>query len=105
MNYQDIHLEDKALWNQLQTAWEQGDYTAALSKLQDSSITDKKLSADKINFATSELKRLQSQNDDVFKSGKIKVTDLDVPSPAPSAGEVYFTNLGSAEDYEESEVV
>ena len=70
MNYQDIHLEDKALWNQLQTAWEQDDYTTALSKLQDSSITDKKLSADKINFATSELKRLQSQNDDVFKSGK-----------------------------------
>lgn len=101
MNYQDIHLEDKELWNQLQTAWEQGDYTAALSKLQDSSITDKKLSADKINFVTSELKRLQSQNDDVFKSGKIKVTDLDVPSPAPSDGEVYFTNLGSAEDYEE----
>ena len=99
--YQDIHLEDKALWNQLQTAWEQGDYTTALSKLQDSSITDKKLSADKINFATSELKRLQSQNDDVFKSGKIKVTNLDVPSPTPSEGEVYFTNLGSAEDYEE----
>ena len=98
---QDIHLEDKGIWNQLQTSWEQGDYTTALSKLQDSSITDKKLSADKINFVTSELKRLQSQNDDVFKSGKIKVTDLDVPSPTPSAGEVYFTNLGSAEDYEE----
>lgn len=98
---QDIHLEDKDIWNQLQSAWEQDDYTTALSKLQDSSITDKKLSADKINFVTSELKRLQSQNDDVFKSGKIKVTDLDVPSPAPSAGEVYFTNLGSAEDYEE----
>lgn len=98
---QDIHLEDKTLWNQLQSEWEQDDYTTALSKLQDSSITDKKLSADKINFATSELKRLQSQNDNVFKSGKIKVTDLDVPSPTPSAGEVYFTNLGSAEDYEE----
>lgn len=98
---QDIHLEDKTLWNQLQSEWEQDDYTTALSKLQDSSITDKKLSADKINFATSELKRLQSQNDNVFKSGKIKVTDFDVPSPTPSAGEVYFTNLGSAEDYEE----
>ena len=98
---QDIHLEDKDIWNQLQSAWEQDDYTTALSKLQDSSITDKKLSADKINFATSELKRLQSQNDNVFKSDKIKVTDLDVPSPTPSAGEVYFTNLGSAEDYEE----
>ena len=101
--YQDIHLEDKAIWNQLQTAWEQGDYTTALSKLQDSSITDKKLSADKINFVTSELKRLQSQNDDVFKSGKIKVTDLDVPSPTPSKGEVYFTNLGQANAYEESD--
>ena len=98
---QDIHLEDKDIWNQLQSAWEQDDYTTALSKLQDSSITDKKLSADKINFATSELKRLQSQNDNVFKSDKIKVTDLDVPSPTPSAGEVYFTNLGQADAYEE----
>ena len=98
---QDIHLEDKGIWNQFQSAWEQDDYTTALSKLQDISITDKKLSADKINFVTSELKRLQSQNDDVFKSGKIKVTDLDVPSPAPSEGEVYFTNLGQANAYDE----
>ena len=43
MNYQDIHLEDKALWNQLQTAWEQGDYTAALNVLKNASLSDKQL--------------------------------------------------------------
>ena len=101
MNYQDIHLEDKPLWNQFQSAWEQDDYTTALSKLQDESVADKQLNAVAINDTTAELLRLQAQGDTDFKSGKIKVTDLDVPSPAPSDGEVYFTNLGSADAYEE----
>ena len=101
IRYQDIHLEDKSLWNQFQSAWEQDDYTTALSKLQDSSIADKQLNAAVINDTTSELLRLQTQSDTGFKAGKIVVTDLDVPSPTPSKGEVYFKNLGSADDYEE----
>lgn len=101
IRYQDIHYEDKPLWNQFQSAWEQDDYTTALSKLQDESVADKQLNAVAINDTTAELLRLQAQGDTDFKSGKIKVTDLDVPSPTPSEGEVYFTNLGQANAYEE----
>ena len=101
IRYQDIHHEDKPLWNQFQSAWEQDDYTTALSKLQDESVADKQLNAVVINDITAELLRLQAQGDTDFKSGKIKVTDLDVPSPTPSKGKVYFTNLGQADVYEE----
>lgn len=96
LKYQDIHLEDKSLWNQFQSAWEQDDYTTALSKLQDSSVTDKQLNAAVINDTTTELLRLQTQSDTDFKVNKIKI------DPATkTAGEVYFTNLGSADAYEE----
>lgn len=93
---QDIHLEDKELWNQLQTAWEQSDYTAALNVLKNVSLADKQLNADAINVLTTELLRLQTQGDTDFKVNKIKIDPATL-----SAGEVYFTNLGPADDYEE----
>lgn len=96
LRYQDIHLEDKSLWNQFQSAWEQDDYTTALSKLQDNSVVDKQLNSTVINDTTSELLRLQTQGDTDFKENKIKIDPATL-----SAGEVYFTNLGSADDYEE----
>ena len=96
VKYQDIHLEDKAMWNEFQSAWTQDDYTTALSKLQDSSVVDKQLNAAVINDTTAELLRLQTQSDTDFKVNKIKI------DPATkTAGEVYFTNLGSADAYEE----
>ena len=97
MNYQDIHLEDKTLWNQLQTAWEQGDYTAALNVLKNASLTDKQLNAAAINAMTTELLRLQSQADTGFKQDKIVV------SPEPPAdladGGVYFRLIGPTTGY------
>ena len=97
MNYQDIHLEDKALWNQLQTAWEQSDYTAALNVLKNASLTDKQLNAAAINALTTELLRLQSQADTVLKQDKIVVS---AEPPADLAdGQVYFKNLGAVTGY------
>ena len=97
MNYQDIHLEDKALWNQLQTAWEQGDYTAALNALKNASLSDKQLNAAVINALTTELLRLQSQADTGFKQDKIVVSS---EPPADLAdGKVYFKMLGPVDDY------
>ena len=97
MNYQDIHLEDKALWNQLQTAWEQGDYTAALNVLKNASLSDKQLNAAVINALTTELLRLQSQEDTGFKQDKIVVSS---EPPADLAdGKVYFKMLGPVDDY------
>ena len=97
MNYQDIHLEDKALWNQLQTAWEQGDYTAALNVLKNASLSDKQLNAAAINVLTTELLRLQSQADTGFKKDKIVVS---TEPPADLAdGKVYFRLIGPTTGY------
>lgn len=97
MNYQDIHLEDKALWNQLQTAWEQGDYTAALNVLKNASLTDKQLNAAVVNALTTELLRLQSQVDTGFKQDKIVVSSE--PPAGLAEGKVYFRLIGPTTGY------
>ncbi len=97
MNYQDIHLEDKALWNQLQTACKQGNYTTALDVLKNASLTDKQLNAAAINALTTELLRLQSQADTSFKQDKIVVSS---EPPADLAdGRVYFRLIGPTTGY------
>ena len=99
MNYQDIHLEDKALWNQLQTAWEQGDYTTALNILKNVSLTDKQLNAAAINALTTELLSLQAQSDPSFKTGQIVVASE--PPSDLAIGKVYFRLIGPVTDYNE----
>ena len=99
MNYQDIHLEDKALWNQLQTAWEQGDYTAALNVLKNASLTDKQLNAAAINALTTELLSLQAQSDTSFKTGKVVVASE--PPSDLAVGKVYFRLIRPVTDYNE----
>lgn len=99
INYQDIHLEDKALWNQLQTAWEQGDYTAVLNVLKNASLTDKQLNAAAINALTTELLRLQAQSDPSFKTGQIVVASE--PPSDLAVGKVYFRLIGPVTDYNE----
>ena len=99
MNYQDIHLEDKALWNQLQTAWEQGDYTTALNVLKNASLSDKQLNAAAINALTTELLSLQAQSDPSFKTGQIVVASE--PPSDLAVGKVYFRLIGPVTDYNE----
>lgn len=97
MNYQDIHLEDKGLWNQLQTAWEQDDYTAALNVLKNANLSDKQLNAAVINALTTELLRLQTQADTGFKQDKI-VVSAEPPADLADGG-VYFRLIGPTTDY------
>ncbi len=97
MNYQDIHLEDKALWNQIQTAWEQGDYTTALNVLKNASLSDKHLNAAAINAMTTELTRLQNQKDTGFKQDKI-VVSAEPPADLADGG-VYFRLIGPTTGY------
>lgn len=99
INYQDIHLEDKALWNQLQTAWEQGDYTAALNVLKNASLSDKQMNAAAINALTTELLSLQAQSDPSFKTGQIVVASE--PPSDLAVGKVYFRLIGPVTDYNE----
>ena len=99
INYQDIHLEDKALWNQLQIAWEQGDYTAALNVLKNASLSDKQMNAATINALTTELLSLQAQSDPSFKTGTIVVASE--PPSDLAVGKVYFRLIGPVTDYNE----
>ena len=99
MNYQDIHLEDKAIWNQLQTAWEQGDYTTAMNVLKNASLSDKQLNAAAINALTTELLSLQAQSDPSFKTGTIVVASE--PPSDLAVGKVYFRLIGPVTDYNE----
>lgn len=97
MNYQDIHLEDKALWYQLQTAWEQDDYTTALNVLKNASLSDKQLNAAVINALTSTILTLQSQSDPTFKTGSIVVASE--PPSDLAVGKIYFRLIGPVTDY------
>ena len=99
--YQDIHLEDKTLWNQLQSEWAQDEYSAALNTLQDSKLNNKQLNADSINNVSSTLLMLQQQKDQSFKTNKITITEGTPPSPEIKIGNVCFNKIGTAEAYEE----
>ena len=99
MNYQDIHLEDKAIWNQLQTAWEQGDYTAALNVLKNARLNNKQMNAATINALTTELLSQQAQSDPSFKTGTIVVASE--PPSDLAVGKVYFRLIGPVTDYNE----
>ena len=99
IKYQDIHLEDKALWNQLQIAWEQGDYTAALNVLKNASLSDKQMNAATINALTTEILSLQAQSDPSFKTGTIVVASE--PPSDLAVGKVYFRLIGPVTDYNE----
>lgn len=99
--YQDIHLEDKPLWNQLQSEWEQDEYSAALNTLQNSKLNNKQLNADSINNMSSTLLMLQKQKDQSFKTNKITITEGTPPSPEIEIGNVCFNKIGTAEAYEE----
>ena len=101
LSYQDIHLEDKALWNQLQSEWEQDEYSAALNTLQDSKLNNKQLNADSINNMSSTLLMLQKQKDQYFKTNKITITEGTPPSPEIEIDNVCFNKIGTAEAYEE----
>ncbi len=96
IQYQDIHLEDKSLWNEFQSAWAEDDYATALNKLQDNSIADKQLNAAVINDTTTELLRLQSQKDNNFKVGKIQ---LDDGTGSIRDEAVWFKLLGEATEF------
>lgn len=100
ITYQDIHLEDKALWQQLKTAWDSGNYSTALSTLKLAALSDKQLNSAVINAVTAELTRLQNQKDDTFKSNKIKV--MLTPSGIQN-NEVVFRLIGAVDDYNEQD--
>lgn len=104
MKYQDIHLEDKELWNQFQTEWNSGNYTAAIELLKNAALTNKQLNAAVINDITTVITTLENQKDDSFKSDKIKVASE--PHADLTDGGVYLKLIGQTSDYgEEAQLV
>ena len=99
MKYQDIHLEDKELWNQFQTEWNSGNYTAAIELLKNTALTNKQLNAAVINDITTVITTLENQKDDSFKSDKIKVAS-EPPADLIDGG-VYFKLIGQTSEYGE----
>ena len=99
MKHQDIHLEDKELWNQLQTEWNSGNYTAAIELLNNAALTNKQLNAAAINDVTTVITTLENQKDDSFKSDKIKVASE--PPADLTDGGVYLKLIGQTSDYGE----
>ena len=99
MKYQDIHLEDKELWNQFQTEWNSGNYTAAIELLKNAALTNKQLNAAAINDITTVITTLENQKDDSFKSDKIKVASE--PPADLTDGGVYLKLIGQTSDYGE----
>lgn len=61
MQYQDIHLEDKALWSQYQKYMGAGQYAEALALLENAKLANKEIVASLFNGLTTETVRLENQ--------------------------------------------
>lgn len=91
MSYlQDIHLEDIDLWKSFTEYWSNGQYSAALSYLQENQyqLNTKYLKAEFLNNLTDKIVELENKKSDPFKTDKIVVSST-VPSGMIS-GQVYF---------------
>lgn len=93
MNFSDIQLSDKQLWNQIQQLWAQGQYSAVLSAISNQQLNKKVLTADGLNELMEDILNVEHLNDPDFKADKIKV-DSQIPAGL-SVGEVYFEWVNS----------
>lgn len=64
MQYQDIHLEDKALWSQYQQYMKAGQYVEASALLSNAQLANKEIVASLFNGLTTETVRLENQGKD-----------------------------------------
>ena len=87
MKYTDIQLIDKELWVQFQSLYQSGDYTSALTLLQNTQLKNKALTADILNALTDYIVQVEQLNDATFKADKIP---CQVNQPTQSTGQVWF---------------
>lgn len=87
MKYTDIQLIDKELWAQFQSLYQSGDYTSALTMLQNTRLKNKVLTADILNALTDYIVQVEQLNDLTFKTDKIL---CQVNQPTQSTGQVWF---------------
>lgn len=88
MKYQDIQLADVSLWKQIQVAWKTGNYTTAISLIDNNQLAEKVLIAEYLNNITNEIVETEQLNDPDFNKDKIT---LHRQNPVGlSSGEIYF---------------
>ena len=87
MNCKDIQLTDKELWAQFQSLYQSGDYTSALTLLQNSQLSGKGLVADVLNAITDYLVQVENLNDPDFKADRPVVQSS---QPVQAAGYLWF---------------
>ena len=88
MKYQDIQLTDVSLWNQIQTAWSQGNYNNVVDLVQNSQLTDKVILAVVLNALTGSIVDVENLNDPDFLKYLIQVSTT--PPEGLEQGQVYF---------------
>lgn len=88
MQYQDIHLEDKALWSQYQQYMAAGQYTEALALLSNSKLANKEIVASLFNGLTTETVRLENQGKNSDFSKNTMTVAYSIPS-GMTAGQCY----------------
>ena len=88
MKYQDIQLADVSLWNQIQTAWNQGNYNHVVNLVQNSQLIDKAILAAVLNTLTGRIVDVENLNDPDFLKNLIQVSTT--PPAGLEQGQVYF---------------
>lgn len=99
---QDIHLNDKRLYETFQMLWNQGSYGQALALLKTNpQLESKAMEAKIINTLQDYLYELQQKSDPSFKSEKI-IVSKEPPVPEIAVGKVYFKSLEYGEIIDEA---
>lgn len=88
MKYQDIQLADVSLWNQIQAAWNQGNYNHVANLVQNSQLIDKATLAAVLNALTDSIVDVENLNDPDFLKYLIQVSTT--PPEGLEQGQVYF---------------
>lgn len=88
MKYQDIQLVDVSLWNQIQAAWDQGNYNHVVNLVQNSQLIDKATLATVLNTLTDSIVDVENLNDPDFLKHLIQVSAT--PLAGLEQGQVYF---------------
>ena len=87
MKYTDIQLTDKELWAQFQSLYKSGDYTSALTLLQNTQLKNKALTADILNVLTDYIVQVEQLNDSTFKADRLPVQ---ANQPTQTTGQIWF---------------
>lgn len=92
LKWQDIQIQDKEEWENLQSLWANGRYTEAIAVLEEASIKYKWLDANTFNELTNFIVQVENLNDPSFKSN----LPLTAPNPPqnPSNGNIWFQTVG-----------